>query len=97
MRFIGRKNALLDFIEAPLIKNKITNGKFCDIFSGTTVVAQHFKKKGFKVISNDYMYFSYVFYKKPSQLHFDSVIKFKCSTYQSIDSSIPLDIINFGW
>lgn len=63
MRYIGRKNALLEFIEKPLNENKITSGTFCDIFSGTTVVAQHFKKKGFKIISNDYMYFSYIFQK----------------------------------
>ncbi len=63
MRYIGRKNALLEFIEKPLIENNIISGKFCDIFSGTTVVAQHFKKKGFEITSNDYMYFSYVFQK----------------------------------
>lgn len=63
MRYIGRKNALLEFIEKPLIENNITSGIFCDIFSGTTVVAQHFKKKGFEVISNDYMFFSYIFQK----------------------------------
>jgi adenine-specific DNA-methyltransferase len=63
MRYIGRKNALLEFIEKPLIENNITSGVFCDIFSGTTAVAQYFKKKKFKIISNDYMYFSYVFQK----------------------------------
>lgn len=63
MRYIGRKNALLDFIEAPLKENSIKSGVFCDIFSGTTTVAQFFKKKNFKIISNDYMHFSYVLQK----------------------------------
>lgn len=63
MRYIGRKNALLKFIEEPLIENNISSGIFCDIFSGTTVVAQYFKTKGFEVIANDYMFFSYVFQK----------------------------------
>jgi len=63
MRYIGRKNALLEFIFEPLRENKITSGVFCDIFSGTTVVAQYFKRKRFDIIANDYMFFSYVFQK----------------------------------
>ena len=94
MRYIGRKNALLDFIEKPLIKNKITGGKFCDIFSGTTVVAQHFKKKGFKVISNDYMYFSYVFQK--AYIENNSVPNFKklSSVVDNPDLEIVLNYLN---
>lgn len=82
MRYIGRKNALLDFIEKPLIENNISSGIFCDIFSGTTVVAQYFKKKGFEIIANDYMYFSYVFQKayiennlKPKYFDLSNIIK----------------------
>jgi len=93
MRYIGRKNSLLDFIEEPLIENKITDGKFCDIFSGTTVVAQHFKKKGFEVISNDYMYFSYVFQK--AYIENNSVPKFKkLSVVDNPDLKTVLDYLN---
>ncbi len=32
---------------------------FADLFCGTTVVAQHFKRLGFRIISNDYLAFSH--------------------------------------
>lgn len=63
MRYIGNKTRLLDFIEKPLIKNHIKEGVFCDLFSGTTSVAKYFKKKNYKIISNDNMFYSYVFQK----------------------------------
>ena len=63
MRYIGNKINLLEFIEKPLKENKIKQGTFCDIFSGTTNVAKHFKKLGFKIISNDNMMYSHVFQK----------------------------------
>lgn len=59
MRYIGSKANLLEEIEA-LIQTK-TNGNekvFVDLFSGTGVVAQHFKKD-YKVITNDMMHYSY--------------------------------------
>lgn len=63
MRYIGSKSGLLNFIEKPLIENHVNSGILCDVFSGTTVVAQYFKKKGFEIISNDNMLFSYIFQK----------------------------------
>ncbi len=63
MRFIGCKENLLDFIEV-FIKEKDIKGKvFCDIFSGTASVAKHFKRLGYKIISTDLLYFSYVLQK----------------------------------
>ena len=62
MRFIGSKSLLLDNIEI-FIKENITNAtSFCDMFSGTSVVARHFKKD-YKIISNDLLHFSYVLQK----------------------------------
>lgn len=63
MRFIGCKENLLQYIEGILRDKNITTGVFCDIFTGTTVVARHFKKKGFKLITNDNLHFSYVLQK----------------------------------
>ena len=60
MRYIGSKERLLDFIDSVLIKNDILTGVFCDIFSGTGVVAKYFKEKNYKVISNDSLLFSYI-------------------------------------
>jgi len=61
MRFIGSKRLLLKNIEEVIVKNIKEYKKldsFCDIFSGTSSVAQHFKKN-YKIISNDMLYFSY--------------------------------------
>ena len=63
MRYIGNKINLLEFIEKPLKENGIKDGVVCDVFSGTANVAKHFKKLGYKIISNDNMMYSYVFQK----------------------------------
>jgi len=63
MRYIGNKINLLNFINKPLEERNIKTGVFCDIFSGTTNVAKFFKRKGFSIISNDNMTFSFVFQK----------------------------------
>lgn len=63
MRFIGSKAALLQHIDAVIKKN--TTGRervFCDIFSGTGIVARYFKPK-YEVHSNDALHFSYVIQK----------------------------------
>ena len=51
MRFIGSKANLLNNIEAVINENvQNTGGVFCDIFSGTSSVAQHFKPQ-YEIIS----------------------------------------------
>jgi len=60
LRYIGSKERLLDFIYSVALYHNIDSGIFFDIFSGTGVVGRHFKKKGFNVISNDNLFFSYV-------------------------------------
>ena len=67
MRYIGSKKNLLKEIESVIKPFKKFNS-FCDLFSGTAIVAQHFKKD-FKVISNDLLYFSYVFQKVAHAMH----------------------------
>lgn len=63
MRFIGSKANLLSNIESCIAENIHTPQKsFCDIFSGTAIVAHHFKSK-YKIISNDALYFSYAIQK----------------------------------
>lgn len=82
MRYIGNKLNLLDFINKPLEERDIKKGTFCDIFSGTSNVAKFFKKRGFEIISNDNMTFSFVFQKAyienndtPKLLGLSSIIK----------------------
>jgi adenine-specific DNA-methyltransferase len=62
MRYIGSKVLLLERIEK-IIKDKVVNANsFCDIFSGTSIVARYFKKD-FKIISNDLLHLSFVLQK----------------------------------
>jgi len=62
MKYIGNKQRLLDFIDSVVKKERLPEkGTFLDIFTGTTSVAQHYKKKGYKLITNDNMTYSYVF------------------------------------
>ncbi|MDC8001527.1 Dam family site-specific DNA-(adenine-N6)-methyltransferase [Aequorivita todarodis] len=74
MRYIGNKSKLLDFIEGVIDKYKIKGNSFVDLFSGTSSVGDFFKDK-YKIISNDFMYYSYVFSK--AKLLNDSIPKFK--------------------
>ena len=63
MRFIGCKENLLGFIETFIKQKDIKSNVFCDLFTGTGSVAKHFKKLGYKIISSDLLYFSYVLQK----------------------------------
>lgn len=63
MRYIGSKANLLHHIENCIATNiLIKQNSFCDIFSGTGVVARYFKPQ-YEIISNDSLYFSYVIQK----------------------------------
>ena len=54
MKYIGNKSNLLGFIEESLKSAGVQlQGTFTDLFSGTTSVAEHFKKLGFSVTAND--------------------------------------------
>lgn len=59
MRFLGNKTRLLHFIEDIINKYNIQGEIFADIFAGTGSVGDHFKGN-YKIISNDYMGFSYI-------------------------------------
>lgn len=60
MKYIGNKTRLLEFIDSSMKKAGInTVGSFVDLFSGTASVGKYFKNKGFRVISNDFMTYSY--------------------------------------
>lgn len=61
MRYIGSKNRILKFIDETILETygEYDNTTIADLFSGTGCVGEMFKKKGARVISNDYMHFSY--------------------------------------
>jgi adenine-specific DNA-methyltransferase len=66
MYYIGNKNKLLTFIDETLSgyidRHGIKINKFIDLFSGTGSVSDHFNNI-YEVISNDIMYYSFVFTK----------------------------------
>jgi adenine-specific DNA-methyltransferase len=63
MKYIGNKFRLLNFIEESMKDFGVpSKGIFIDLFSGSTSVAQHFKRT-YKIISNDFMYYSYIYQK----------------------------------
>ena len=78
MRYIGNKSKMLENIETVITKYNITGTTFADLFAGTSTVGDYFKDK-YTIISNDFMYYSYVlsmaklsFDKKPSFKNFKS-------------------------
>jgi len=82
MKYIGNKQRLLDFIDSVVQSERLPQkGIFIDIFTGTTSVAQYYKKKGYKIIANDFMTYSYVFqqaYIKNNQFpKFDNLLRSK--------------------
>ncbi len=67
MNYIGSKYSLLSFLQKTI--DTVTNLKdnsdyiFADLFAGTGVVGSLYRRKGYKVISNDIQYYSYVLNK----------------------------------
>lgn len=62
MRYLGNKTNLLNFIESVIVKYNIEGEIFADLFAGTGAVGDYFKGK-YRIIANDYMYFSTVLNK----------------------------------
>lgn len=59
MRYIGGKRLLLNKIQNVIEENTKNVSTFADFFSGSGVVSSAFSHR-YKVLSNDFMYFSYV-------------------------------------
>lgn len=59
MRYLGNKTRLLSFIEEVIEKHNIEGQTFGDLFAGTCSVGDYFKNR-YNIISNDFMYYSYV-------------------------------------
>ena len=85
MRYIGGKSLLLNNIYDIVRDNCENVNSILDIFAGSGAVSQYFSNKGFDVISNDFLYFSYVINRgtigiknEPtfSKLHIDDVFSY---------------------
>ncbi len=73
MRYLGNKTKLLEFIENVIDKHKIQGDSFADLFAGTGSVGDFFKGRH-QIISNDFMYYSFVINK--AKLSFNEPPKF---------------------
>ncbi|WLT00925.1 DNA adenine methylase [Lactobacillus helsingborgensis] len=89
MRYLGNKTKLIGFIEKVISKYNITGEIFADVFSGTASVGDHFKDR-FKIIANDYMYFSNVI--SSAKLLNDCVPKF--SRFRELYKTSPFNWFN---
>lgn len=66
MNYIGSKYSLINFLTTAItevVGNETKNKVFADLFAGTGIVGSTFKSKGYKIISNDIQYYSYVINK----------------------------------
>jgi adenine-specific DNA-methyltransferase len=66
VNYIGSKFKLLPWIKQEIkdiVGHDLSNKVFCDIFSGTGIVARGFKKDVKKIIVNDLEYYSYILNK----------------------------------
>lgn len=59
MRYLGSKIKLLSSIEEVIKENHIEGETFADLFAGTGCVGDFFKDR-YQVISNDFLFYSYV-------------------------------------
>lgn len=79
MRFIGNKENIIDKIYQIIEQEGVSGNSFFDFFSGTSNVAQYFKRKGYSIFSSDLMYFSYVLQKayieNTTQPFFDHLVE----------------------
>ena len=66
----------MDFLDQSINEVvKYKRGVFCDLFAGTGVVGDHFKKQNYSIIANDIQYYSYVINQNKINNH--KPLKFK--------------------
>lgn len=86
MRYIGSKINLLEEINTVINENVSDEVEsFMDIFSGTGVVGEYFKRD-FRIMSNDILYFSYILQK--AKIENNTIPKFLKLKRQGIDDPI---------
>ena len=87
MRYIGCKNLLLDVINDVISTQTTGVSSVIDLFSGSGVVSKSFKSRGYRTISNDYLYFSYVMSKAEIELN-------KKPSFKGLDIKDPIGYLN---
>jgi len=64
MNYIGSKLSLRLFIKEKILEVSRLDKVFGDLFAGTGVIGNEFKKMDYKVISNDIQHYSYILNKQ---------------------------------
>ena len=86
MRYIGSKAKILDFISNTVSQTygSVDGAVVADLFAGTCCVAEMFKKQNARIISNDYLRFSYAL----------QIAKIKCN--KEPQSKIPYSAMSLS-
>ena len=77
MRYLGNKTRMIDNISNFIAELQIDGKIFCDLFTGSASVADHFKDK-YQIIANDLLSSSYTF--ATAKINFSK----RVSTYRQI-------------
>ena len=87
MRYIGGKSLVLEHI-GNVIDEKVPEARSAlDIFSGSGVVSRFFKERGYRTISNDFLYFCFVLQRSSIGLN-------RRPTFRGLDVGNPIDYLN---
>lgn len=94
MRFIGNKQKLVNFLYNPIKGLESENYTFLDLFSGTTSVAQFIKQKGYRVISNDLLHFSFILQKAYIENNDYPIFETLCGTNTKDQYQLVIEKLN---
>lgn len=93
MRYIGGKSLLLSNIQNAINEYTKNAESIIDIFAGSGAVSSFLKKQGYRVISNDLLYFSYAISRGTVGINqtpmFDGLSENPIQLLNEIDISIP--------
>ena len=96
MRFIGNKSKLLNQIYN-VIKDDTSIKTIFDCFAGTGSVGEFFHNKGYKIISNDLLHFSYVIQMCKLVVNIKNItfVKFNQETWWDNEKDGLINILNY--
>ncbi|MFA6797062.1 MAG: DNA adenine methylase [Bacilli bacterium] len=87
MRYIGGKSLVISSINEVIQQKCPDITSALDIFAGSGVVSDFFKKSGFRTISNDFLYFSYVIQRSTIGLN-------KKPSFRQLGIADPITFLN---
>lgn len=97
MNYIGSKQSLLNFIVDSItsVVGNNTNKTFADLFAGTGAVSKKFRELGYRVISNDIQYYSFVLLKH--YIENDSSVNLNHYSYLNFAIELPASLQKYSF